>query len=163
MSLSAWNPETGNCGNTQILEPSKLESEGSKEPWSPEAHAPLLPELQAILNLARSLFLVLLFALGAYFINRDTRQLVLVPIERMVAIVQDMAQNPLQGLHGAGRQLGPAAWPHNGGGGASSDEVGPGGGGGGASGGGGGVSGGSGGALSDEVGPDEGAVTLRGP
>lgn len=44
----------------------------------------------------RSLFLLMLFGLGAYFLNHDTRRLVLKPIERMVQRLQDMAENPLK-------------------------------------------------------------------
>lgn len=51
---------------------------------------------QAILNIMRSLFLLMLFGLGAYFLNHDTRRLVLKPIERMVQRLQDMAENPLK-------------------------------------------------------------------
>lgn len=43
---------------------------------------------QAMLNIARSVFTIALLVLGFYFLNRDSRQLVLQPIERMVARVQ---------------------------------------------------------------------------
>lgn len=41
-----------------------------------------------MLNIARSVFTIALLVLGFYFLNRDSRQLVLQPIERMVARVQ---------------------------------------------------------------------------
>lgn len=48
-----------------------------------------------MLSLARTLFLVLLLAAGSYFIHRDTRRLVLRPVERMVGRVREMAEDPL--------------------------------------------------------------------
>ena len=48
-----------------------------------------------MLNIARSVFIIVLLVLGAYFLNRDSRQLVLQPIERMLQRVQEMAENPL--------------------------------------------------------------------
>mgnify|MGYP001807310944 CR=1 FL=1 len=50
---------------------------------------PLLPSApQSILNMARSLFIVVLLVTGAYFLNRDSRNLVLLPIERMIHRLQ---------------------------------------------------------------------------
>ncbi|KAG2449913.1 hypothetical protein HYH02_000019 [Chlamydomonas schloesseri] len=52
-------------------------------------------QLSSILNMARSLFIIILLVTGAYFLNRDSRNLVLLPIERMIQRLQEMAENPL--------------------------------------------------------------------
>ncbi|GIM03026.1 hypothetical protein Vretimale_7833 [Volvox reticuliferus] len=52
-------------------------------------------QVAAVLNIARSLFIIVLLVMGAYFLNRDSRNLVLMPIERMLQRVQEMAENPL--------------------------------------------------------------------
>jgi hypothetical protein len=52
--------------------------------------------LQSVLGICRTLFLVILLALGANFIHKDTRRLVLLPVERMVTRVKDMAEDPLR-------------------------------------------------------------------
>jgi hypothetical protein len=52
--------------------------------------------LQSIFGICRTLFLVILLALGANFIHKDTRRLVLLPVERMVSRVKDMAEDPLR-------------------------------------------------------------------
>ncbi|KAG2495222.1 hypothetical protein HYH03_006828 [Edaphochlamys debaryana] len=52
-------------------------------------------QVNAILNIARSLFIIVLLVTGAHFLNRDSRNLVLLPIERMIQRVQEMSENPL--------------------------------------------------------------------
>ncbi|KXZ49182.1 hypothetical protein GPECTOR_22g772 [Gonium pectorale] len=52
-------------------------------------------QVQAMLNIARSLFIIALLVSGAYMLNRDSRNLVLLPIERMIQRMQEMAENPL--------------------------------------------------------------------
>ncbi|GIL51039.1 hypothetical protein Vafri_7149 [Volvox africanus] len=52
-------------------------------------------QVSAVLNIARSLFIIVLLVMGAFFLNRDSRNLVLMPIERMLQRVQEMAENPL--------------------------------------------------------------------
>ncbi|EFJ49622.1 hypothetical protein VOLCADRAFT_89530 [Volvox carteri f. nagariensis] len=52
-------------------------------------------QVSAMLNIARSLFIIALLVMGAFFLNRDSRNLVLMPIERMLQRVQEMAENPL--------------------------------------------------------------------
>ena len=46
-------------------------------PYPPSSPLPFPSSPQAILNIARSIFLILLFGAGAFFLNHDTRQLVL--------------------------------------------------------------------------------------
>lgn len=50
---------------------------------------------QAILNISRSIFVISFLALGAWLLSRDSRALVLEPIERMLARVTALADNPL--------------------------------------------------------------------
>lgn len=50
---------------------------------------------QAVLNIARSVFIILVLASFLWFLSRDSRALVLDPIERMVASVSELAENPL--------------------------------------------------------------------
>ncbi len=47
--------------------------------------------------MARSLFIVVLLVTGAYYLNRDSRNLVLLPIERMLQRLQ------VRGRQGEGR------------------------------------------------------------
>jgi hypothetical protein len=53
---------------------------------------------QALLGIARSLFLVLLLTLSSQLIHSDTRRLVLEPVERMIQRVKEMTDNPLAGV-----------------------------------------------------------------
>lgn len=50
---------------------------------------------QSLLAVIRTLFLVVILALGVIFVHRDTQLLVLQPIERMMERVKEMAENPL--------------------------------------------------------------------
>ena len=52
-------------------------------------------QLQAILNMLRTVFICIVLGLGAMLFSKDANDLVLYPIERMVKRVQDMAENPL--------------------------------------------------------------------
>jgi hypothetical protein len=54
--------------------------------------------LQGILNLARTVFLCGILGLGAFAFSRDANRLVLQPIKRMVAKVEEISANPLKGL-----------------------------------------------------------------
>ena len=54
--------------------------------------------LQGILNLARTVFLCGILGLGAFYFSRDSNRLVLQPIKRMVAKVEEISANPLKGL-----------------------------------------------------------------
>ncbi len=54
--------------------------------------------LQGILNLCRTLFLCSVLAAGAIYFSRDANRLVLQPIKRMVAVVEEISANPLKGL-----------------------------------------------------------------
>eukprot|EP00241_Pyramimonas_parkeae_P004274 CAMPEP_0114238114 /NCGR_PEP_ID=MMETSP0058-20121206/7752_1 /TAXON_ID=36894 /ORGANISM="Pyramimonas parkeae, CCMP726" /LENGTH=849 /DNA_ID=CAMNT_0001350203 /DNA_START=611 /DNA_END=3157 /DNA_ORIENTATION=- len=58
--------------------------------------------LQAVLNILRTVFICLILGLGALFFSRDANNLVLMPIERMMKKVKDMAENPLQKQEFAG-------------------------------------------------------------
>lgn len=52
-------------------------------------------KLQAILNIAKTVFVCIVLLLGALLFSKDANELVLRPIERMVLKVQAMAANPL--------------------------------------------------------------------
>ena len=73
-------------------------------PWSTSA-------LQAILNIARSLFIIAVLASFHWFLSRDSRTLVLDPIERMVASVSELAANPLAHQVWQHNSCGSIAWP----------------------------------------------------
>lgn len=51
---------------------------------------------QAGLNILKTIFIVIILGMGAYFFSRDANDLVLLPIERMIKRVKDMAENPLK-------------------------------------------------------------------
>lgn len=52
-------------------------------------------QISAVLSISRSLFIIFFLMLGAWLLNRDSRVLVLEPIERMLARVAALAENPL--------------------------------------------------------------------
>ncbi len=54
-----------------------------------------LSRLNALLNMLRTLFIVLILAAGVFVFNRDASRLVLRPIERMLQKVRDVSENPL--------------------------------------------------------------------
>mmetsp|Transcript_3670 Transcript_3670/g.4918 ORF Transcript_3670/g.4918 Transcript_3670/m.4918 type:complete len:841 (+) Transcript_3670:546-3068(+) len=53
-------------------------------------------ELQAWLNICRTIFICIILGLGAMLFSKDANNLVIIPIERMIKKVRDMAENPLQ-------------------------------------------------------------------
>mmetsp|Transcript_4391 Transcript_4391/g.8730 ORF Transcript_4391/g.8730 Transcript_4391/m.8730 type:complete len:860 (-) Transcript_4391:18-2597(-) len=55
-------------------------------------------QFQALLDIARITFLLMVLSLGAVFFIRDADSLVLQPIERMVQQVKQMSENPLSSL-----------------------------------------------------------------
>ncbi len=52
-------------------------------------------QFNALLNMLRTLFIVVILAVGVFVFNRDASNLVLVPIERMLKRVKDVSENPL--------------------------------------------------------------------
>ena len=54
-------------------------------------------QLQAILNIMRTLFICIILPVGAMSFSKDANQLVLIPIERMIKKVRLLADNPLAG------------------------------------------------------------------
>ena len=54
-------------------------------------------QLQAILNIMRTLFICIILLVGAMSFSKDANQLVLIPIERMIKKVRLLADNPLAG------------------------------------------------------------------
>lgn len=56
-------------------------------------------QLEAALNIAKTTFVMLVLAAGAFLFTRDAETLVIGPIERMVNIVKRLADDPLGALH----------------------------------------------------------------
>ena len=54
-------------------------------------------QLQAVLNIMRTLFICIILLVGAMSFSKDANQLVLIPIERMIKKVRLLADNPLAG------------------------------------------------------------------
>ena len=52
-------------------------------------------DLSSILNIAQTIFVVLLLGVGALLFSKDANDLVLMPIERMIRKVKDVSLNPL--------------------------------------------------------------------
>jgi len=52
-------------------------------------------KLEAILSIGKTLFVCIIFALGALFLTQGTSDLVISPIEKMVEAVKEIAANPL--------------------------------------------------------------------
>ena len=53
-------------------------------------------KLEAILNMARTVFICIILGFGAMMFSKDANTLVLNPIERMVQRVREISENPLQ-------------------------------------------------------------------
>ena len=51
--------------------------------------------MNAILSIVRTLFLVILLSVAAIFLSKDSSELILNPLERMLAKVKKIAENPL--------------------------------------------------------------------
>ena len=51
--------------------------------------------MKAILSIVRTLFLVILLSVAAIFLSKDSSELILNPLERMLAKVKKIAENPL--------------------------------------------------------------------
>ena len=56
-------------------------------------------QLDAILDIFRTLFVCAILAIGALLISKDTSDLVLTPIERMLAKINSIAENPLEAAY----------------------------------------------------------------
>lgn len=53
-------------------------------------------QVEAVLDICLSLFLVAVLGLGAFFFNRDVNRLAVEPIQRMLAKIVKVSENPLQ-------------------------------------------------------------------
>ncbi len=87
-SQVAVSERRGGAGRVVATEPAPRAS-----PRAP-AHAAAC-HLQALLSIGRSLFVIAFLSLSVWLLNRDSRVLVLEPIERMLARVTALAENPL--------------------------------------------------------------------
>ena len=56
-------------------------------------------QVEAVLDICMSLFLVVVLGLGAFFFNRDVNSLAVKPIQRMLAKIVEVSENPLQAIH----------------------------------------------------------------
>ena len=52
-------------------------------------------QLQAVLNMLRTVFVCIVLGMGAMLFSKDANDLVLKPIERMVKKVREVSENPL--------------------------------------------------------------------
>eukprot|EP00899_Mesostigma_viride_P006218 jgi/Mesvir1/15598/Mv03208-RA.1 len=52
-------------------------------------------QMQAILNICRTVFVCIILGMGALLFSRDANELVIMPIERMIKKVRDVSENPL--------------------------------------------------------------------
>lgn len=55
-------------------------------------------QLAAMLNMGKTIFIMLVLALGAFMFTRDAEHLVIEPIERMVDLVKRLSKNPLSAV-----------------------------------------------------------------
>ena len=55
-------------------------------------------QLSAGLNMGRTVFVCIVLVLAALMFNKDTNNLVLVPIERMIARVTEIAKDPIKAI-----------------------------------------------------------------
>ena len=65
---------------------------------------------ESIINIARTLFIVVILALGSILFTQDAQRLVLDPLERMIEKVRLIAQNPLIAASEDINQAGPMAF-----------------------------------------------------
>uniref|UniRef100_A0A7S3UF09 Guanylate cyclase domain-containing protein n=1 Tax=Picocystis salinarum TaxID=88271 RepID=A0A7S3UF09_9CHLO len=56
-------------------------------------------QVEAVLDICMSLFLAVVLGLGAFFFNRDVNSLAVKPIQRMLAKIVEVSENPLQAIH----------------------------------------------------------------
>jgi hypothetical protein len=50
--------------------------------------------MEAILTIAKTIFILIVLGVGALLFSRDANRLVLIPVDRMVQRVKNMADNP---------------------------------------------------------------------
>lgn len=67
-------------------------------------------QAESIINIARTLFIVVILALGSILFTQDAQRLVLDPLERMIEKVRLIAQNPLIAASEDINQAGPMAF-----------------------------------------------------
>ena len=65
---------------------------------------------ESIINIARTLFIVIILALGSILFTQDAQRLVLDPLERMIEKVRLIAQNPLIAASEEINEAGPMAF-----------------------------------------------------
>jgi len=51
--------------------------------------------MDAGLNIVKTVFVCIVLTLGALFFTKDANELVIIPVEKMVDIVKEIARNPI--------------------------------------------------------------------
>lgn len=57
-----------------------------------------LVQIQALLSIIRIIVIIFFFIIGVYFFEKDAREKILGPLERMLAKVKAMSENPSKAL-----------------------------------------------------------------
>jgi hypothetical protein len=86
-----WTASDTDDDDLRLLEKHVVESDGVTACFDLRADT----RLEAGLNIAKTVFVCIVLALGAIFFTKDANDLVLIPIERMIDRVKRLAKNPL--------------------------------------------------------------------
>ena len=57
-------------------------------------------QTESLINIFRTIFVIILLTVGSYYFNKDARRLILDPIERITEKVKIMASDPLAVING---------------------------------------------------------------
>lgn len=57
-------------------------------------------KIESLINIFRTVFVIILLTVGSYYFNKDARRLILDPIERITEKVKIMASDPLAVING---------------------------------------------------------------
>ena len=57
-------------------------------------------QIESLINIFRTIFVIILLTVGSYYFNKDARRLILDPIERITEKVKIMASDPLAVING---------------------------------------------------------------
>ena len=63
--------------------------------WTAIVDIRLLAKIESSINIARTLFVCVLLGASSYYFNKDARELVLAPVDRMMERVNMIAKNPM--------------------------------------------------------------------
>lgn len=106
--LQEWEPTVTSLRQDEYRSATAKASNGLEFVVAYSTRAAL--QAESIINIARTLFIVVILALGSILFTQDAQRLVLDPLERMIEKVRLIAQNPLIAASEDINQAGPMAF-----------------------------------------------------